>query len=296
MKREEFVQKVQSRKTLRRRQSHTFLVELPPKTMLFCIVLVLSLLTSKTAHCSATDKAQAQAVSKAHFEFGLDLYKSLNHTSVDQNVLISPYSINTLLAMLFMGTLHSSNSSMQLRSLMHFNGISYVDIHNQFKKIVENFEGNYYATKMKAVQGLYVASDVTISPPFDRALKQFYQAKVEHMDFRNADASQTSGLINEYVSEITGIQPMLEERPDSETRLLMYDAMALTSRWLYPFDPSRTFDKGLFYLSDDQRYVSILGFRQEKLIAMMHKFLNFFSVRDVSALLLCKLRLSRRCC
>lgn len=221
--------------------------------MVFSIPFVVVLVILAPANCSDSSKAQAQAVSKAHFEFGLDLYKSLLSIQEVDNVLISPYTINTLLSMLFMGTLHSSNSSMQLRSLMHFNGISYVDIHNQFKKIVENFDGNYYLSKMKAAQGLYVASDVTIAPPFDRALRQFYQAKVEHMDFRNADSDQTLGIINEYVSEITEIQHMLETRPDSETRLLMFDAMALTSRWLYPFDASQTFDKGLFYLSDDQR-------------------------------------------
>ena len=93
---------------------------------------------------------KSEAISKAHFEFSLDLYKTLvlenNRTN---NLAVSPYSINLVLSMLFLGTIDVSNTSRQLRAIMHLKGASYVDIHNGFKNIVSNFDQNYYRTKMK---------------------------------------------------------------------------------------------------------------------------------------------------
>jgi serine protease inhibitor len=108
---------------------------------------------------------------------------------------------------------------------------------------------------MKVAHGIYVSSEVAVSPPYDRALREFYHSKVEHMDFRNADKDQTLGLINEFVDEVTeGLIPrILEAAPQTEAKLVVVDGMALSARWLFPFDPKRTFDKGLFFLPEDQR-------------------------------------------
>ena len=93
---------------------------------------------------------KSEAISKAHFEFSLDLYKSLVlENDRTNNLAVSPYSINLVLSMLFLGTIDVSNTSRQLRSIMHLKGASYVDIHNGFKNIVSNFDQNYYRTKMK---------------------------------------------------------------------------------------------------------------------------------------------------
>jgi len=204
----------------------------------------------------AVNPDKAQVLSKAHFEFSLDLYRTLEPNQSSGNLMVSPYSVNLALSMLFLGTSSSSNSSRQLRSIMHFDDISYVDVHNQFKNVVSNFDSNYYQAKMKIAHSLYVAEDVAISPPYDRALREFYQSRIEHMDFRNADTSQTLGVINEFVDEVTDgkIEGILEGPPDAEARLLAFNALTLTARWLFPFDEKDTFDKGLFFLPDGQRY------------------------------------------
>ena len=102
-----------------------------------------------------------------------------NSTSEDKNLVVSPYSLNLALSMLFLGTTSLTSSSSQLRSLMHFDGISYVDIHNQFKNVIDKFDNNYYKTKMKTGHGLYVAKDVTVAPHYNRALSQFYHSNIQ---------------------------------------------------------------------------------------------------------------------
>ena len=120
-------------------------------------------------------------------------------------------------------------------------------------QVVTNFDSNYYKTKMKVAHGLYVTSDVSVSPPYARALREFYHSKMEHLEFGNADQSQTLGLINEYIDEVTGIHPMLEQPPEADWRLFIVDALSLHSRWLYPFDADDTIDKGHFFSPDNRR-------------------------------------------
>ncbi len=211
------------------------------------------------ASATSTNK-KAQTLSRAHFEFSLDLYRQLAASQPQSNLIFSPYSMNLALSMLFLGTSSSSNSSRQLRSILHYDNISYVDVHNTFKGIVNNFAEAYYsAGKMAIANGLYVASEVAVSPVYDRALREFYHARVQHMDFRNIDPFENKAVINEYVDEVTNgrIPIMLEDAPGMDpvggNSLVVVNAMALASRWLQPFDPRETFDKGLFFLPNDER-------------------------------------------
>ena len=249
------------------------------RTLGVCLVTAPLLLQAATS-----DKAQA--ISKAHFEFSLDLYKSLLADQGEANMVISPYSLHLSLSMLFLGTTSSSNSSRQLRSMMRFDGISYVDIHNEFKNIVATFDTNYYRTKMKNAHGLYVASDVTVAPPYDRALREFYHAHVEHMDFSNADPTMTKGLVNEFVEDVTDISETLDKVPAEDTRLLVIDAMSLATRWLFPFESSQTFQRGLFFPPNNQRYSTIPNYlegnqnKNNYLVSNKLKFPTLFSVRN----------------
>lgn len=192
----------------------------------------------------ANDKGQL--ISKAHFEFSLNLYKSIEKNS--DNLVLSPYTINALLSMLFLGTSSSSNSSMQLRSMMNFDQISYVDVHNQFKKIVKNFDNEYYQSKMSLKHGLYISEDVTVAPPFDRALREFYKAKIHHVDFSDQKEMQE---INDNFEKETEVKNILNADPKS--RLVMLDAIRLSTKWLFPFDEEETYNKGLFFSPDNQR-------------------------------------------
>jgi len=94
-------------------------------------------------------------LSRSHFEFSIDLYRQLSEDFSDKNLVFSPYSVNSLLSMLFLGTSSFSNSSRQLRQALHFDNISYVDVHKSFKEIVKNFDDTYYKSKLQMANGVF---------------------------------------------------------------------------------------------------------------------------------------------
>ena len=87
-------------------------------------------------HAASTkpDKDRSQALSKAHFEFSLNLYRGLaNSIDPGEGFVYSPYCINLALSMLFLGTRSASETSNQFRRVLGYEGISYVDVHTAFK-------------------------------------------------------------------------------------------------------------------------------------------------------------------
>jgi serine protease inhibitor len=106
------------------------------------------------------DKAEMSSrngrkLSRSHFEFSIDLYRQLSEDCYDKNCVFSPYSVNSVLSMLFLGTSSFSNSSRQLRQTLHFDNISYVDVHKSFKEIVKNFDDIYYKSKLQMTNGVF---------------------------------------------------------------------------------------------------------------------------------------------
>ena len=97
----------------------------------------------------------SRKLSRSHFEFSVDLYKQLSGDFPDGNLVFSPFSVNSVLSAVFLGTSSFSNSSRQLRQTLHFDNISYVDVHKSFKEIFKNFEDSYYKSMLQVTNGVF---------------------------------------------------------------------------------------------------------------------------------------------
>jgi serine protease inhibitor len=75
------------------------------------------------------------------------------------------------------------------------------------------------------------------------------------MDFRNADPSQTMGVINDWVSDVTDgqIAHLMDAPPSPDSKMIIVNALSMDAKWLNQFDPAETFDKGLFFLPGNKR-------------------------------------------
>ena len=82
-------------------------------------------------------------LSEAHFEFSIDLYRQIAAREVG-NIVISAQNINLGLAMLFLGTTANTSSSTELRRALHYENMSYVDIHKAHQEILRVLADPYY--------------------------------------------------------------------------------------------------------------------------------------------------------
>ena len=172
---------------------------------------------------SAVTPELAQKLSKAHFEFTLDLYRELaracppprpppKHAAPGEakeeaeeevgNLLCSPFSLYSTLSMLFLGTSSSSDSSRQLRAALHFNSVSYVDAHTAFGQVSRSFaEDRYYSRSVRSANAVFAAAGTPLSPHYARALAQFYRSRVEELEYTEGNTAE--GVVNGWVEDLT---------------------------------------------------------------------------------------------
>ena len=203
-----------------------------------------------------------QRFSRAHFEFSLALYSALaaesppNGDGEAVNLVFSPYSVSTVLAMIFLGAGAGSNTSLQLRSALHLNNFSFSEVHTSFKMVLANLADPYYAEALSAANGIFhQQSAFYVSDKYRRALDEFYSAEMHPADFAS-DPLTAMDQINAWCHNVTdGRISRLMRRPlDPSTKLVLVNGLTFRSQWLYRFDPTMTFDKGLFYTTSKKRW------------------------------------------
>ena len=85
-------------------------------------------------------------LSEAHFEFSIDLYRQIAAREAG-NIVISAQNINLGLAMIFLGTTANTSSSTELRRALHYENMSYVDIHKAHQEILGVLADPYYVNQ-----------------------------------------------------------------------------------------------------------------------------------------------------
>jgi serine protease inhibitor len=196
-----------------------------------------------------------QRLSRAHFEFTLDLYRHLmDSPGGRENVIFSPYSIYSVLSMLFLGAGATSSTSRQLREVLHYTNLSYTEVHIAFKLVLENFQDAYYNDTLQVANGVFKQAGVSVSPHYERALKEFYKSRMDELDFVHNESAARE-VINRWVSRHTGerITELLAQPLSADTQLILVNALAMKARWLFRFDEAQTFAKGLFYINSQRR-------------------------------------------
>ena len=199
--------------------------------MLFT-VLLLSLL-SATVHTDITSAINT---------FGIEL---LQYTPNNENVMISPYSICTAVAMLNAGA--AGNTKTQIDEAF---GWSDDDTSAKYKTLISQINAaGQNIFNLSSSNRMYV--DLTFEPEEDYTteLSENFEADLEKVNFSDGDNSATVELINTWVEEKTNgkIKDMFSEI-DSSVRAILINTIYFKAYWLFPFT---TVTQETFYLDTE---------------------------------------------
>jgi serpin B len=194
-----------------------------------------------------------QTAATATNAFGLDLYRKL--AAGDANLCLSPYSVESALAMTFDGA--DGKTREEMARVLHTSQAG-DEIHNSFAALNKSLAGMVEESKQATKQAhsekpgdpitltianrLFAEKGYSFRQSFLTLTKNFYEAPLEAVDF-SKNPEQARAQINDWVAEQTRkrIRDLIPEGAlDESTRMVLTNALYLKAPWADPFDKDAT--------------------------------------------------------
>ncbi len=195
---------------------------------------------------SLTSADSAQSAAKSTNQLGLDLYKALAHEK--GNLCLSPYSIESALAMTFAGA--AGDTRTEMARVLHFdpaddNGVA--DSFAALQKSLVQMSAPQKGAKSDQItlaiaNRLFAQKDYPFRPSFLALVKQKYDAPLQPLDFKKNSAGATKE-INDWVADQTRkriVDLIPPNGLDETTRMVLANALYLKAPWAEPFEKSAT--------------------------------------------------------
>ncbi|XP_014024685.1 leukocyte elastase inhibitor [Salmo salar] len=209
-----------------------------------------------------TDQSSAMAsLSSSNTAFALELYRTLGQTNTG-NVFISPFSISSALAMVYLGA--KGDTAAQMAKVLSFNLTK--DVHTDFQTLNGDINSPSASYIMKLANRLYGEKTCNFLTEFLESTHKFYHADMMAVDFLGA-AEETRGQINGWVEQQTAnkIKDLLKPGTVSVmTRLALVNAIYFKGNWLNRFDQK-----------DTKEMPFKLNQNESKPVQMMHQMKKF---------------------
>ncbi|KAL4717063.1 hypothetical protein ACJJTC_016950 [Scirpophaga incertulas] len=188
-------------------------------------------------------QAPINAVSLSITDFGIKLMKIMQRQQ--GNLVVSPFSIATLLALLHQGSLgitqQQITEALQLTPYQSADG---------FKRLVQNMRKRASHNILNVANGIFVAPGFNLNPAYMRTARNDFLSEVDSLMLtRPAAAAQK---INKWVSKNTNNKIDKVIVPDAltaDTQLVLVNAVYFKGLWAIKFRPEST-TTGDFYLSN----------------------------------------------
>ena len=214
---------------------------------------VIAVATAITSLHAANVELSAIAA-RATNELGVDLYRQLGYG--DKNLCLSPYSIESALAMTFAGA--DGETRTEMAHVLHFpNGedaihasfaslqTSLNEMSQKTAKIAEQSKkrsGPSEPIMLSIANHLFAQTGYDFREPFQQLCKKFYGAPFETLDFKR-DPEASRAHINKWVADQTRdkIRDLIPQGGIKElTRLVLANAIYLKAPWEWEFNEALT--------------------------------------------------------
>ncbi|MCK9305311.1 MAG: serpin family protein [Bacteroidales bacterium] len=180
---------------------------------------------------------QELAVRGKSFTFSL-LTSVIESEEEDVNISISPFSLNSALAMLMNGASGATKDS--IGKAMGFDGFTASDVNNYFKKVREAVLKTDKSAKILIANSIWYRQEATPQTLFINLNKTFYNAEIKPLDFTD---QESAGIINQWCSDNTnGLIDKVIETIKPEDFMYLINALYFKAPWQkgYEFDPENT--------------------------------------------------------
>ncbi len=188
--------------------------------------------------------APVDKISNANNKVALKFLNETLKNNSGKNVIISPLSLNTVLALTQNGAAGSTKQEM-LKAL-EMEGYDENLINESYKNIIAHFN-SLKSIQTKLGDSIWIRKGADVKKQFIDMGKEFYEAEINEVDFTKKNTVDT---INKWVSNHTAgkINKMMDSfEPD--TYMALINTVYFKGKWSTPFSENNT-SKQKFFVSD----------------------------------------------
>lgn len=198
------------------------------------------------AALSLTEAEKQMATLSSEFTFRL--FQAANNQLADEEkgqLLVSPLSASIALSMVANGA--AGETQAEITKALGMAGFSVDELNGYNEKLVKELATLDPDATFCTANSIWLNKDFNILAPFQQTLQERYEAEVQSKDFA---ANSTLQAINDWCSQKTrGLIPNLLDGLNSNSKLILLNALYFKGAWKDAFDPKET-AKGTFTAND----------------------------------------------
>ncbi|XP_011198766.2 serine protease inhibitor 42Dd isoform X8 [Bactrocera dorsalis] len=208
-------------------------------------VLLLSVYTT-TATMSSHDQlvAQREFASKSA-QFAVKLFNQMHNKDPNKNIIYSPFSIQTCVGMARIGAVGETAAELDRGLGLPSNDVT--AIADTFHSILVTYKDSPI---LKVANKIYVMQGYSVKKEFNEIATTKFFSSADSINF--ADSTNAANTINKWVESKTNnlIKDLIApDAVDSDTRVVLVNAIHFKGEWKYQFPKSATRDDD-FYLNE----------------------------------------------
>uniref|UniRef100_A0A1I8P1L1 Serpin domain-containing protein n=1 Tax=Stomoxys calcitrans TaxID=35570 RepID=A0A1I8P1L1_STOCA len=224
------------------------------------IIFIVLTLATLTIQEDVASNMSDEDFSKNSETFGFKLFTELSKSDEKKNVIFSPFSIQTCLAMARMGA--AGETAVDMDNSLGFPPVTEATLAEKYYEVLSQYT---HSNVLEIANKIYVMKDYEVKVKYNELLQQKFISQAENIDF--AENDMAAKKINSWVDSKTNhlIQNLISPNMlNNDTRLVLLNAIHFKGEWCIKFKDFLTQDED-FYL-DETNTVTV---------KMMHATANF---------------------
>lgn len=184
----------------------------------------------------------------------VELFKKLSAGGVKENIVFSPFSIQTCLALAFVGA--KDETADEIADAMKFVSNFPPEVAQTFQFVLEKYKNSDI---LKIANKVYVQEGNNLKAEYATTTKENYHAEAEELNFGESEAAAQS--INSWVEDKTAGKITNLVTPNAFnalTRLVLLNALHFKADWERKFNESRTAEDDFWVAKEQSVKVSYM--------------------------------------
>ncbi|XP_039957783.1 serine protease inhibitor 42Dd [Bactrocera neohumeralis] len=176
-----------------------------------------------------------------------ELFELLAAGGVKQNIVFSPFSIQTCVALAFAGA--SGETADQIAEGLKFASNFHPEVATTFAFVFDKYKDSEL---LKIANKVYVQQGHDLKPDYQTELKESYNAETENVNFEESE--NVAATINSWVEDKTAgkIKDLVQASAFSAlTRLVLLNALHFKGLWAHKFEEEQTVEDD-FWISEEE--------------------------------------------